>query len=290
MVDRLRNAGVLPVPTVTRVDFDHMFSRFAVDFRVSGNGALQVLTPMLVPTIEPLPGKRVHAALASSPAEAMVTWRKEGAEEWLEGTPVELDLGRPGGHDFRARVVHDGELYERIVRCYAAHDGLAARPLVVAPTLATASATGALSRVRMSTASDQTTWYVHRRGTESSEEGDFDLPPGHCPVTAVTGRPLTLRAYSGKLYKNETKFAGAGLTLRTNREFSNDGINTTANPNALTRHLFGPQGKGELGVTGRWMLDVLAKDNPELRRTSSGSPDLSAIQDVVLVMEYEVAT
>ena len=289
-VGRLRNAGVLLVPATTRADFDHMFSRFSVDFRVSETGSVTVTTPILAPGVEPLPGNRMRATL-STPSGAAVSWQVDGSDDWVSGNTVELDLLRPGAHDVTLRVSLGGKMHQRSIRCYAAADGRAAVPLVVAPSLSgVASPATGFTRVRLQSESDQTVWSIQRHGAQSGRSVDFDLPPGEYTVAAVTSRPVRLRIYSSEKHVDGVALSAGGLSRWTNRRFAADGTNQTTGPNELTTHLFGADGKGELGVIGSWMIDLLPEDNTSLHRLPTGAVDLSALQDAVLVMEYDVET
>jgi hypothetical protein len=280
-----------------------------VEFRITDDGKLEVLTAIPKVTFKSvgstatefdLKGLSVEAR-ASGIGSARVRWAFEDDGDFQEGLTREHTFSRPGRHSVRLRVEDNGRLSELRGRLAVSRDHELVPPLTAVPVLAVANVEGSGADLRVELTGSIDTpdggppitamWRIGpalevQRGVTAKFE---DLGPGKYTLTFTAMRALEARIYGHQRHNPETTFDISGLNITTNRTFDASGTESTAESNALTKHLFD---EGTISPIDTWTLELSTEDNPFLRSVTQSDAeeiDVSEIADAILSLEYETA-
>lgn len=290
---RLRNLGVILLPSFSAAQFNRLSATYAVQFTVTAAGALQVQSE--VPQFAFDIRRLQVTANATVTAGASVRWRFGDGTDWQAGAQAQHLYNRPGRYLVQVHVHKGVRLYEYTAELYVSRTRDLTPPLAAYPALvAAAGAPAGLVRVEARTQAPAgvnvaSAWrFAAKQQVSSGQAVTLDLAPGEYTLQFVAVRELNARVYSSQWYVPNAILPVAGLRLASNRSFDEGGTEVNqAGRNALANHLFGGL---PLSPADGWTLEINSSDNPSLVSvTASDTPALDlGLDDAILVLEYEM--
>ena len=313
---RLRNLGVRMVPRGDGPEFGRIMCRHTVRVRVNEQHALDILSPI----------PRLSVEIHDLDLEAEVTfddpidnvgvwWRFEDDGEWTrhqgsEPYEVQHQYRRPGNYTLTLRAQRAGRLYEYHASVAVANGMNVEPPLLAWPTFSTV-ATGQSARITVNADSEEGEAVQINVVSEPRDIG-FDVPGNPNELNLEVGREYLLhitimRELSVRLSSfqitADPQLPPAPLPVEhfygtSNLEFDPDGeVLTTQQANAWAAKLLqalsaggSTQSQIALSPLDRWELSIDVEDNAFLNAVAASgreAADLSEIEDVILMMEYE---
>jgi PKD repeat protein len=295
---RLRNAGLLLLPSPRQPHFGRCHAWHRVDVRIGTDGKLQVLSEIPEVSFEMgAPGNFLQVTAKLKPNGADAQWDFGDGSTRVIGSTGQHTYGKPGTYVITLRLVRDGRLTEFKASVSVSRSQKLAPPVTAFPVLTKQPGLTPplIAKVRASTSDGKVaaSWQLVGKVSATGDSVDFgNLPAGDYSLLCRVSRELTVRVYGQQQYKPETKLQMPTTALTSNRKFdTNTGADTTgASANTFSKHLFTTP-FGALSPSDRWTLEVLPADNPFLNTVSDTDQtqlDLSSYGDVVWTMEYEV--
>ena len=297
---RLRNAGLLLLPSPRQPQYGRCHAWHRVDLRIGADGSLQVLSEVPEVSFEiGGPGRFMQVTAKLKPDGADAQWDFGDDSAPVRGNTGQHTYARPGKYVITLRLVRGGRLTEFRADISVSRTRIMVPPVTAFPMLTKQAgmATPLIAKIKASAADGKVAvnWQVMNGASASGNNVSFsDLAAGDHSLLCHVSRELTVRVYGQQQYKPDAKLSMPTRSLASNRKFdANTGTDLTATTaNAFTKHLFAAP-SAALSPIDRWTLEILPADNSFLNAASDSDQiqlDLSAFQDVVWTMEYEVNT
>ena len=287
----LRNVAVVLPLDPEGADLGRSYCRYPIDVEVAA-GSVTILRPLphvsLITT-----GLRLDCQYSqgNGPVADPIMWEFGDHSEVAIGPATAHTYARPGRYNVTVRLVHGGRLveYRAAVVVSARHSMI--EPLVVTPTLSAGplAADGTVPvTIAIPAGLEVAIDCAASQGSSSSTSGSvqLSLPPGRQTLQFTATRNLPSRFYGMQRY-----LPAASVTLErgratTNRTFDLDGNETTATPNAFTRHVFDGR---VLSPLDRWSFELPIGSNQWFCTVSSNDVaeiDCSELADAVIALEF----
>lgn len=288
---RLRNFGVMLVPSLEQPQFSPCASHCVVEVEISSVGALTILTEL--PHISLSSTGLVLHAVVTLAAGVAARWKFDDNSNELQGAAVNWTYPYAGRYIVQLSLVSQGRRYEyRFEHSIAAQNPLIT-PLVVLPLQITVSGTGAnrilaASCQRPAGVSAAASWQLADGTSKWGDSVTFpNLSPGRyflrLSVMADLQANISCRQRIGS-----APVGLAGLMAVSNRKFKDDGSLDTSNvPSPLTTSLFGSR---ELSPVDRWLVEFPLGVNGALKTYDRSGTQVfngAAVQDLILTMEFD---